>query len=82
MLYNTLTMLKEFLMKQMLKHQLKGMPEAEQERIIKLVSQNPELFKKIGNEVQEKIKGGMDQMNATMSVMQKYKTEIQKVMGQ
>lgn len=75
-------MFKEFLMKQMLKRQLKGMPPAEQERIMKLVTQNPELFKKIGNEVQEKIKGGMDQMNASLLVMQKYKSELQKVMGQ
>ena len=65
----------------MLKRQLKGVPEAEQERIIKLVSENPELFQKIGFEVQEKIKGGMDQMQATMLVMQKYKDELQKTMG-
>jgi hypothetical protein len=75
-------MFKEFLMKQMLKRQLKGMPEAEQERIMKLVTANPELFKKIGDEVQEKIKGGMDQMNASLLVMQKYKSELQKIMGQ
>lgn len=75
-------MFKEFLMKQMLKKQLKGMPQAEQDRIIKAVSDNPELFQKIAKETQEKIKGGMDQMNATMSVMQKYKAEVQKAMGQ
>jgi hypothetical protein len=77
----TTSMFKEFLMKQMLKRQLKGMPQAEQDRIIKLVSDNPELFKKIAEETQEKIKGGMSQMHATMAVMQKYKAELQKVMG-
>jgi hypothetical protein len=75
-------MFKEFLMKQMLKRQLKGMPQADQDRIIKAVSENPDLFQKIAKETDEKIKGGMDQMNATMSVMQKYKAELQKVMGQ
>lgn len=75
-------MFKEFLMKQMLKRQLKGMPQAEQDRIIKAVSENPELFQKIAKETQEKIKGGMSQMHATMAVMQKYKSELQKVMGQ
>lgn len=74
-------MFKEFLMKQMLKRQLKGMPQADQDRIIKAVSENPDLFQKIAKETDEKIKGGMDQMNATMSVMQKYKAELQKVMG-
>ena len=73
-------MLKNFLMKKMLKSQLKGIPEAEQDRIIKLVTENPELFEKIGKEVQEKVKGGMNQMEATKRVMDKYKSEIEKVM--
>lgn len=68
-------------MKQMLKRQLKGVPEAEQERIITLVTENPELFEKIGKEIQEKTKGGMPQSNATMVVMQKYQAELQKLMG-
>lgn len=68
-------------MKQMLKRQLKGVPEAEQERIITLVTENPELFEKIGKEIQEKIKSGMPQTNATMVVMQKYQSELQKLMG-
>ena len=75
-------MFKEFLMKQMLKRQLKGMPQAEQDRIIKAVSSNPELFQKIAKETQEKVKGGMSRMHATMAVTQKYKEELQKVLGQ
>ncbi len=75
-----MSMLKNFLMKKMLKSQLKGIPEAEQDRIIKLVTENPELFEKIGKEVQEKVKGGMNQMEATKRVMDKYKSEIEKVM--
>lgn len=73
-------MLKNFLMKKMLKSQLKGIPEAEQDRIITMVTENPELFEKIGKEVQEKVKGGMNQMEATKRVMDKYKSEIEKVM--
>ena len=74
-------MFKNFLMKQMLKKQLKGVPEAEQDRIIEVVTNNPELFEKIGKEIQEKVKGGMPQMNATMMVMQKYKDDVQKIMS-
>lgn len=74
-------MFKEFLMKKMLKSQLKGMPEAEQERVIKVVLENPELFEKIGKEIQEKIKGGMDQTHASMAVMQKYQNELKKLMS-
>ncbi len=75
-----MSMLKNFLMKKMLKSQLKGIPEAEQDRIITMVTENPELFEKIGKEVQEKVKGGMNQMEATKRVMDKYKSEIEKVM--
>ncbi len=64
----------------MLKSQLKGIPEAEQDRIIDIVTKNPQLFEKIGKEVQEKVKGGMNQMEATKRVMDKYKSEIEKVM--
>jgi len=32
----------------MLKSQMKDVPEAEQEKILKIVTENPELFQKIG----------------------------------
>ena len=76
-------MFKNFLMKKMLKGQLKkaGLAEKEQDRIIELVLKNPELFQKIGNEIQEKVRGGMNQQTATMRVMEKYKGELKDVMG-
>jgi len=73
-------MLKDFLMKKMLKSKMKDVPEAEQERIMKAITENPELFQKIGEEVQAKMKGGKDQMSATMEVMQKYEHDLKKVM--
>ncbi len=73
-------MLKKFLMKQMMKKQLANVPEAEQERILNVVEKNPDLFLKIGQEIQEKMKGGKDQMAAAMEVMQKYKDELTSVM--
>ena len=72
-------MLKEFLMRKMLKSQLKDVPEHEQEKIIKLVSENPALFQKIALEIQAKMKAGKDQMSASLEVMQNYKDELQKL---
>jgi len=72
--------LKEMMVKKMLKSQLKGVPEAEQEKILKVVSENPELFGKIAKEIQEKIKGGADQMAASMEVMGKYQNELKGVL--
>jgi len=73
-------MIKEFLMKQVIKRQLKGVPDAEIERIMALVEKNPELFKKIGDEIQAKVKAGRSQMAASMEVMRAHQGELQKVL--
>jgi len=73
-------MLKEMLMKKMLRSQLKGVPEAEQEKILKVVSDNPELFGKIAQEIQEKIKGGQEQMSASLEVISRYQTELKDIL--
>ncbi len=74
------SMFKDFLLKQMLKRQLKGMPEAEQDRIITIVTKNPELFQKIATEAQEHMKGGMDQQAAMKKVMGKYQDELKGIL--
>lgn len=73
--------LKTFLLKKMLSSQLKGVPQAEQDKIFAMIEKNPDLFTKIGTEVQEKMKReNKDQMAAAMEVMQKYKSELQGLM--
>ena len=76
---NYIIMFKEFLMKKMLK--AKGVPEDQVDMVMTMVNKNPELFKKIAEEIQLKIKGGQDQMQASMEVMTAHKEEIGKVMG-
>ena len=56
-----------------------GVPEAQIEMFIKMMEKNPELFKTIAMEVQEKVKGGMSQTDASMQVMEKYKEELKKL---
>lgn len=72
--------LKSFLMKRMLKSQLKGIPEAQQDMIIGAVEKNPKLFQDIAQEVQDLTKQGRDQMSATMEVMRKHQSELQELM--
>ena len=71
---------KNFLMKQMLKRQMKGVPEAEQERIIGLVESNPAFFENIAKEVEALKKQGRTDMAATREVMRKHQGELQKLM--
>ncbi len=74
-------MFQNFLLKQMLKRQMKGVPEAEQEKIFTMIEKNPDFFTKIATEVQEKTKGGMSQQDAMMMVMKAHETELKAVMG-
>jgi hypothetical protein len=60
---------------------MKDVPEAEVDKILEVVEKNPELFQKIGLEVQAKMKEGKDQMTATMEVMQAHKDELKNITG-
>lgn len=71
---------KNFFLKKYLKAKMKGVPEEQQEMILKMIEKNPKLFEKIGNEVKQKTKEGKNEMAATMEVMRKYQGEIQKLM--
>ncbi|KND49555.1 MAG: hypothetical protein AB203_00540 [Parcubacteria bacterium C7867-008] len=68
--------IQDFLLRQAMKHKMKDVPEAQREQIMTLVQKDPELFKKIGEEVERRTKGGEDQMKATMEVMKKYRNEL------
>lgn len=66
-----------FLLKKMLRTQ--GVPEAQIEMFITMMEKNPELFKTIAAEIQEKMKGGMSQTEAGMEVAKKYEQELRKL---
>ncbi len=64
----------------MIKRQMKGVPEAEVDRIISIVSKNPDFFKKIGDEIEKKVKSGRSQQAATLEVMRAHQAEIQNLL--
>jgi len=65
-----------FIAKALIKKQLKGVPDAEIEKLIALVEQNPELFKRIAEEMKAKIDAGMSQQDAGMQVMKAHEEEL------
>ena len=71
-------MIKDFLMKKMLK--AKGVPEDQIDMVLTIVNKDPELFKKIAQEIEVAMKGGKDQMAASMEVMMAHKEEIEALM--
>jgi 23S rRNA maturation mini-RNase III len=72
--------LQDFLLKQAMKWKMKDVPKEQQEQIMALVQKDPELFKKIGEEVEKRAKNGESQMKATMEVMKKYRAELAALM--
>ena len=56
-----------------------GVPEAQIDMFITMIEKNPELFKTIASEIQEKVKSGMNQTDAGMQVMKKYEPELKKL---
>ena len=73
-------MFKNFMLKQAMKAKMKDVPEAERDKMLELVEKNPEFFKKIGDEVQKRVKAGQSEMAATMVVMREHQSELQKLM--
>lgn len=60
---------------------MKDVPEAQREQMLEMVEKDPTLFKKIGEEIERRTKGGESQMKATMEVMKKYREELSALMG-
>jgi len=69
-----------FLMKKLLASKMKDVPQADQDKIFALLEKNPELFKKIAEEAQEKTKSGMNQMDAVMAVLKNHESELKEIM--
>lgn len=64
------------MLKQVAKSKLKNVPEGQRDMLLGMLEKNPEIFKKIGEEIERRKKGGENEMKATMEVMKKYRNEL------
>lgn len=71
--------IKDFFVKKMLERKLKDVPQEQKEQVMTLIEKNPDLFKKIGEEIEAKVKAGKPELYATMDVMKKYQADLQKL---
>ena len=68
--------------KKLLEKQMKDVPADQQQMIMEMVENNPQLFEKISKEMQAEMKAnGNNQMAAAMKVLPKYQAEIQAAMS-
>ncbi len=69
-----------FLLKQYANWKMKDVPQAQRDQMLALVEKDPELMKRIGEEIERRTKGGESEMKAAMEVMKKYRTELAALM--
>jgi len=79
--YDTSYMLKNFILKKLIQSKMKNLPKEQQDMILALVSEHPELFQKIGDEIKAKTKNGMNEQMAMMQVMRQYQGELQQAIA-
>ena len=72
--------IQSFLLNQYAKWKMKGVPKEQREQMTAMVSKDPQLFKKIGEEIERRKKGGEGETKAAMEVMKKYRTELSVLM--
>jgi hypothetical protein len=68
--------IQNFLLKQVAKAKMKDVPKEQQDMLLGMLDKNPELFKKIGEEIDRRKKGGESEMKASLEVMKKYREEL------
>lgn len=73
-------MFKNFIMKQMLKRQMKDVAPEDQERIFKAIEKNPQFFEKVAVDIKKRVDSGQDQISAAMEVMRENQEELKKVL--
>ena len=72
--------IQSFFLKKYANWKMKDVPEAQREMMMGLVEKDPALFKKIGEEIERRKKGGEGEMKASMEVMKKYRAELANLM--
>lgn len=61
---------------------MKGVPEEQQDMIIAMVEKNPDFFKKMADQIKQKVKvEGKSEQQAAMEVMLAHQNELKQIAG-
>jgi recombinational DNA repair protein RecR len=72
-------MLKQFLLKQLVKSQLSKLPPEAQKMIMHIMEKNPELLMNMAQDMQAAKAAGKSDQDAFLALAEKYKDELQKL---
>lgn len=74
-------MIKEFLMKQLIKRKLGNLPPEMQARFAAAIEKDPEFFTMLSKEIDAEQKRGRGQMAASVLVMKKHQKRLQELLS-
>lgn len=74
-------MFQKFILNKLIESKLKDVPKEQREMLVEAVSNNPELFKQIAEEIKQRTDNGEDQMSATMAVMKNHEGELRGILN-
>ena len=70
-----------FILKALVKKQLKDVPEEQIDMILAAMEKNPAFFQKIAEEIKSKVSSGMSQQDAVNAAMKDHGDELKGVLG-
>jgi len=73
--------IKNYLLEKAMAWKMKDVPPEQREILMNMVKKNPDLFKKIGEEIERRVKGGEQKTKASLAVMKKYQSELRSLQG-
>ena len=74
--------IRNFIQRKVIEKKLANLPPAQRDMFAKMMEKDPDLFTKIGKEVEERKKKGQDEIMASVAVMKKYEADLQKLAKQ
>jgi len=80
MCYTSSMSVQRFLIKKYASWKMKGLPEGQRDMMIGLLEKDPQLMKRIGEEIERRKKGGESEVKAAMEVMKKHRAELAALM--
>ena len=74
-------MIKEFILKQVIKRKLGAMPKEMQERLARAIDKNPAFFEALAKEIETQVKQEKSQTAASMVVMRKHQQKFRELLS-
>ncbi len=72
--------IKQVAAKQAMKSQLKNLPQEQQDKLLAAFEKDPQFFEGMNKQIEERMKQGKGQMEASMQVMRENQDKLRKLM--